>query len=68
MQFCALNSVLANIRDAKAYEFMNNVCVYLFLAWVKFVNNFTLLVEKMSNVAILRCSGNTYDCVLFLYF
>ena len=62
MQFCALNNVLANIRDAKTYELINNVCVCMFLGMVKSVQNFTWLVEKVSNVAILRCSGNIYDC------
>ena len=46
-------------KDAKAYEYVNNVCVSFFLARVKYVHNFTLFCEKVSNVAIVRFSDNT---------
>ena len=37
---------LLKTRDEKACELMNIVCVNLFIAWVKLVQNFMLLCQE----------------------
>ena len=64
VQLCGVHTVYS---DAKTCEVMNNVCVYLFPTGIGSVQNFTLFVKKVKNVAILRCLGNTYGCYFFLY-
>ena len=60
-------SLCGGCRDAKTYEWANNVCVKCFLAWVKYEPNFTLFCCKSELCHDFSLFGGIFWHILELY-